>query len=253
MPSRRSTPDATDADPRLTDEYVRTVSGGEETGDVVLTGVVHDHPASAYRTKTLIEALDPDVLALELPPMAVPLFGRYADDSRTPPAFGGEMSTAIQATGTDHVVGIDGPSIGFTACLVRTLYRERAGLDTLRRVSRSLRSITGRAVLCRLAATMAGVTGLRLEVDDPVSHDVRWSDDPSSQAADEREQVRRARAVTAVFGRTDAVRLREGAREEHMADRLCSLRRAGDVVAVVGIDHLDSLAERLGSADATSD
>lgn len=234
-----------DADPRLAAEYVRTLTAGDEYDDVVLIGAVHDHPASRYRAKVVIEAVEPDLLALELPPVAIPLFEQYGEDPRTPPTFGGEMSTAIQAAGTHEVVGIDGPTVDFLLRLVRTVYREGESIGTLLSALRSVKAITGRAIRCRLAAAVARRTGIRLEVDDPVDHECRYGDDPATQATDEREQVRRARAVATVFGRPDAVRVRETVREAHMADRLTSLRRDGVVAAVVGIDHLDPLCERL--------
>lgn len=232
-------------DPRLRDEYVRTLPGSNEFDDVILIGVVHDHPASKYRVKTAVEAVDLDVLALELPPLAVPLYEEYAEDRRTPPPFGGEMSTAVQAATPDEVVGIDGPSAGFLVRLVGTLYRDGASAGTVRTVLESLGSVTRRTVLCRLAAGVSRRTGVRVEVDSPSVYDCRWGDDPRAQADDERDQVRRARAVANLFGTPDAVRVRETVREAHMADRLSSLRRNGVVAAVVGIDHLDPLAELL--------
>jgi len=121
-------------DPRLTGEHVRSVAS--TAGTVTLVGVVHDHPASVYRVRRVLEAREPDVLALELPPISLSLFEAYARDVRTPPVFGGEMSAAIQAADTDEVVGIDGPTMAFTLALARTLVRERASQSTVRSVIR---------------------------------------------------------------------------------------------------------------------
>lgn len=240
------TPMATDTfDPRVTGERVRRFSGEDEIGDVTLVGVVHDHPASKYRVSAVLDAVDPDVLALELPPLAVPLYEQYADDSRTPPIFGGEMSAAVQAVCADRIVGIDGPSSGFVARLLRNLSGDTESFATVRSVLRSLSSVTKHALVCRLAAVLAVQTGVRLEVDPPTTYDCDWADDPLTQASDERSQVRRAQTITNAFGRSDTARTRTVTREEHMASRLSTLRREGNVAAVVGIAHLDPLVQRL--------
>lgn len=239
-------------DPRLSDEYVRELPGGDESGDLVLVGVVHDHPASKYRAKTVVESVEPDVLALELPPVAVPLYEEYSADDRTPPAFGGEMSAAVQAASTDRVEGIDGPTLGFLVELLGTLSRSGATWRTVRSVLRSLAAITGTAARCRLAASLSRRAGVRVEVDAPTVYDCRWTDEPHTQAEDERDQVRRARAVANVFGTPDAVRVRETVRETHMAERLSTLRGEGSVVAVVGIDHLEPLVELLGDGESAA-
>ena len=79
-----------DSDPRVTGEFVRRVSN--DAGTVTLVGVVHDHPASSYRVRQVVEDVDPEVLALELPPISIPLYEQYASSDRNPPVFGGEMS-----------------------------------------------------------------------------------------------------------------------------------------------------------------
>ncbi|WP_313695071.1 hypothetical protein [Halorarum halobium] len=244
-------------DPRVDGEHVSRRPSSTTDGDVVLVGVVHDHPASTFRVRTVIESVDPDVLALELPPLAVGLFEQYARDARTPPAFGGEMSAAIQAArpgtagGVDRVVGIDGPSVRFAGRMARRLWSERPALSTARTVIRGLSTATRRAAVCRLGAGVAASTGLRLEVDSPVVHESDWQDAPEVQADDERTQIRRSQAMLNAFGSCRASRacdLRNETREEHMAARLADLRDEGDVVAVVGIDHLDPL-----SAEFTDD
>ena len=239
------------ADPRLTGEYVRRLGSDDssddasdgvaddatDAGDVTLVGVVHNHPASKHRIRA--------VLGLELPPVAVPLYDFDADDWRTPPRFGGEMSTAIQAAATDRVVGIDGPDPGFVVRLVRNLLGEGASLSTARSVLSSLAGVTKRAVGCRLAAAVARTIGVRFDVSDPAAHDCSWADPPAAQARDERAQVERARTIAETFEQPATARVRDRTRDQHMASRLSALQQEGDVVAVVGIAHLDPVCERL--------
>jgi hypothetical protein len=234
-----------DSDPRVSGDYVRRLPGSGDDGDVVVTGVVHEHPASAYRVRSVVEDTAPDVLALELPPIAIPLFERYADDPGTPPDAGGEMSAAIRAAPPATVVGIDGPTPAFLWRLAGDVYRSDAGWSTVRRLSRGLLSVTTEALACRLAATFGGPSGFRRGSNGPADDDCDWRDPPEAQAADEADRIRRAMSVQHVFGESGAVELRDGAREAHMADRLASLRREGTVVAVVGVDHLEPVADRL--------
>lgn len=231
-------------DPRLSGDYVRTL--GTVSGEVTLVGVVHDHPSSMYRVREIVQRVDPEILALELPPLAVPLYTEYAQSQSTPPSFGGEMSTAIQAAAADRVVGIDGPSLRFAGYLARRLHTENHSLETARAVFGSLGSVTKHAVLCRVAALVTKTTGMAVEVDDPVEHDADWRDDPERQASDERTHVRRAQTVMNAFASSGASAVRKRTREEYMADRLTTLAEEGDVVGVVGIGHLDELSERLG-------
>jgi pheromone shutdown protein TraB len=229
-----------ETDPRTSGEHQRRPAGAEGP---VLVGVVHDHPASQHRVGAVISDVEPDVLALELPPLSVPLFEAYADDG-IPSAVGGEMSAAIRAASTDRVVGIDGPTPRFSLALARNLYRADADSRTVRRALSGLASATSRAVVCRLAAGVTAHTGLGVAVDRSVAHDCGPDDDPHEQAADERAQVRRARAAARVFEPARAARVRDATREEHMARRISALD--GRAVAVVGIDHLDAVADRLG-------
>lgn len=239
-----------DTDPRLNEAYLRTVPGDGELGRVDVVGAVHDHPASQYRAATVVADADPEVLALELPPLAVPLFEQYATDDRSPPPSGGEMSAAIQAAGTDRVVGIDGPTAGFARRLARTLYREDASLSSIRSSARAFASVSRHAAVCRLVAGVVARTSLAIEVDPATAYETDPTDDPAEQAADERDHVRRAQFVLQAFGSSQSGELRDAAREAHMADRLAALRTEGDVVAVVGIDHLDPIVDAVRTAAA---
>ncbi|MBV0924089.1 hypothetical protein KTS45_07710 [Halomicroarcula limicola] len=234
-------------DPRLREECLERIPGA--TSDVLLVGVVHDHPASTYRIRTVLDREAPATLALELPPLAVPLFEQHAADERTPPPFGGEMSAAIQAADAARVVGIDGPTPTFLRHLVGCLYRERATLSAVCDTVRALRSATREAATCRVAAAVAARTGLRVAVDAPATYDVGSDDEPDRQATDERERIRAANSMLSAFEPPTAAAVRTAARERHMAERLASLRTAGDVVAVVGMAHLEGVRECLVDAE----
>jgi pheromone shutdown protein TraB len=234
-------------DPRLSADQLRTVE--QPDGAITLVGVVHDHPASRFRASAVVEDREPDVLALELPPLALPLFEQYARDERSPPVFGGEMSAAIQAATTDRVVGIDGPTLGFCGRLLGELYRTDASLKTARNVFSGLFSAGKHAVVCRAASVVASATGVRLEVDAPASYETDVTDDPQQQALDERDHLDRARSVLDVLEPHHASQLRDSTREAYMAENLDSLD--GDVVAIVGQDHLDPIAARLDAGTIT--
>ncbi|USZ74416.1 hypothetical protein NGM07_13285 [Halorussus vallis] len=251
---RRRTPrgderaaDEAAADPRLNAEYTLTVPGTGDDHDVTLVGAVHDHPASVYRAREVVSDREPAAVALEIPPLALPLYLNYAEDARTPPAFGGEMSAAAQAAREcdADVVGVDAPRRGFLARLVRNCRREAVSAGTLRRVLSGTASVTRHALACRAVAVLGDRTGLRVEVDSPVEHDCDRTDPPEVQARDERRQADRSLSLLRAFDPPRPVELRDATREECMADRIRSLRRDGDVVAVVGLDHLDGLSELL--------
>jgi hypothetical protein len=237
-------------DPRINESYLRTCAGGQGDGDVVLVGVVHDHPASQYRARRVVSAVEPETLALELPPLALALFEEYAEDGTTPPTYGGEMSAAIQVGAAGRTVGIDGPTPGFAGRLARALVAERAAPSTVLSAAQALVSVTKHAAVCRAAATLSRRFSVQVEVDaTDAAYGTDWGDAPESQAENERRQVRKAQFILQAFGGSRAGTLRDETREEHMAHRLAALREDGDVVAVVGIDHLDPLVDRVAAAD----
>ena len=233
-------------DPRITGEYIRQLGG--ENGNLTLVGVVHDHPASTYRVRRTVESVSPDILALELPPMAVPLFEQYAKTDQSPPVFGGEMSAAIKAAEAVETVGIDRPTRGYFARLSRKVVRDRPSPATVRKVLSDATSATKHAFVCRIASAISAKTSVRLEVDSPVEHETDRRDTPEEQAVNERRQIRQSRAFMEAFrnaSATRASRFGDRVREEHMADKLSKLRHGGDTVAVVGVHHLDPLTEKL--------
>ncbi|NGM68170.1 hypothetical protein G6M89_03940 [Natronolimnobius sp. AArcel1] len=234
-------------DPRITPEFCRHIDG--TSGDLYLLGVVHDHPASIGRVERTLEAVDPDTLALELPPAAVALYQTYAADTNAaePPRFGGEMSAAIRATDAE-IVGIDAPNWSFLRRVLTRLVADRASAATARRVLSSLSGATREALTCRVAATLNHATSMTVAYDDPVEYECSYDDPPIEQADHERGHVA---TVQALLGSVDtdgsALAYRDETREDCMSDRLAELHTDtdGDVVAVVGIDHLEALETSL--------
>lgn len=232
-------------DPRLQSKFVETAS--VERSQVVLVGVVHDHPASAYRVRRIIEHVSPAVVALEVPSLAIPLFEQYAADGPTPPREGGEMSAAIQAARdcSSHVrvVGIDLPSWHSVRELGSVLVRERPSPRTLWSVICEVSAVVRHTVRCRAAA--AGFVGAIEEQLGRVDHDVSVTDPAGVQADHEASHIARSRALLGAIDRPAAMQLTDESRERAMAKELANVASRGDVVAVVGFDHLDSVSEYL--------
>ena len=132
------------------------------------------------------------------------------------------------------------------------MLRERPSWETVRNIVNNVIETTEHALRCRAAAAIGAYTAIRLDVDTPTPHDIDPTATAAEQARDEREQVRRSRSFMSAFrtaSRSRAARLEDDAREAAMATRLAALR--GDaIVAVVGIDHLDPLVERLDGNDS---
>ena len=232
------------ADPRVDPERVRCLDGDGDTGSVLLIGVVHDHPASVFRVSQLLTTFDPDVLALELPPLSIPLFRRYARDTDTPPRLGGEMSAAIGAAGAVLVVGVDAPNRRYLRTLVARL-RDAGSRDLLAAVARDTGAGLGQAVACRLGAVVGRLTPHTPRVYTHIPYETTLLDDPETQADHEDRHLARHRAFVDVVEPPPATALVDRTREDVMAARLHELRGEGDVVAVVGTNHLAPLAARL--------
>lgn len=240
---------AAESDPRLDGQHVRTV-GTDGAAPVHLVGVVHDHPASAYRARATVESVDPDVVALEVAPVALPFFADADDAERV--AFGDEFRAAAAAASEARVVGIDAPNARFLAALARRCVADGVSASTARRLLRGTASVTREALACRLAATVSARTSFDVDVGERVDHDCDPTDDPATQAADEASQVAGVETVLSALERPASVRVRDEVREACMARKLHALRREGPVVAVVGRGHLEALVEELDERAATT-
>jgi hypothetical protein len=105
-----------------------------------------------------------------------------------------------------------------------------------------LARVTRDAVEARLAASR----GATARVTPAVEHEVDRGAAPARQADDERRHLARSRALLAAVERPAGERLLDRVRERTMAARLRALAGEGAVVAVVGLAHLDAVADRLG-------
>lgn len=231
-------------DPRVRPEDLRTVDG--EDGRVVLVGVVHDHPASIYRARRVVERVAPDVLALELPSVAVPLFERYAAEEPTPPTLGGEMTAAIQGADTDRIVGIDMPSLPYVRELLAALVETTPSIAAVRGALRETCGVTRHALRCRAAAPSG-----RSAVDAPleaVEYDCSHDDGPTDQADHEATHLARSRSLLGALEWPASLATVDRARNRAMARAIAARRTDGDVVAVVGFGHLDAVADHLADA-----
>jgi hypothetical protein len=224
-------------DPRLDTDFCRLIPGTETTSDVLLVGVVHDHPASSYRVGAIADAFDPDILGLELPPLAVPAFERAAftdDDSFD----GGEMSAAIAAAPDATVTGIDSLGFRFGRCFLSNARERDASLGTIRTALGEVGRITRHAIACRLNTASAHTAAT-------VDHTASAGHSPVQQAEDERTQVARSRSLLGAIERPRADLLVDATREETMAAAIARKRQSGSVLAVVGMNHLGALTEEL--------
>jgi pheromone shutdown protein TraB len=299
-------------DPRVGSEYVRIVESGRRS-PVVLLGVVHDHPASVHRVRTVVESLDPAVLGLELPPLVTPLFEQFAGHagtdtenstkvsqsrredrstldgaladggtadaeetnrrtterdtaderaafpemhdetagkSSTSPAAvgpGGEMSAAIEAAGDARVVGLDMPDGRSLTALATTLWRERVSAETARTVAYDVWTLCRHAVEGRLVAAGAPANLAKHDLMRQHRYEVTTDDPPVVQADHEHSHVRRSRALHQSLEPPRATRLVDDVRERRIGTRLAELsaETTEPVVAVVGYDHLDRIAEAM--------
>jgi pheromone shutdown protein TraB len=240
-------------DPRL-QQYVRRHPAGNGRGEVLLIGVAHDHPASVARVAHVLKTVSPDVLALELPSLAVPLFRHYADDEYVPPRLGGEMSTAMQTAGDVRTVGIDGPNAAYFRRLAQRVIGERLPREDALEVLRDVVKGAGQALACRFGAVIGRLTPYTPKVYTHIAYDCASYDSPATQAEHERSHVTERRTFLRVVDLPRSTSLIDEVREEWMATRLTELRATSDVVAVVGIEHLDELSARLGDEpEAASD
>ncbi|NHN43061.1 hypothetical protein G9C85_15700 [Halorubellus sp. JP-L1] len=250
-------------DPRLDDERWRAVPATDDRAPAIVVGVVHDHPASAHRVRAVADAFDPDVVALELPRLAVPHYeheadavavdvdGRYDDvtpdehgtvpatDGGTSPAGTDEMTAAIAAAPDATVAGVDSVGWRFGVRFARLARSRDASLATVRRAAKGAWNVTRSALAVRFGRDDDHRHG------GGVDHDVSPGADPSAQAADEGAQISRSRSLLGALERPEADVLLDETREATMAANVDAHRRTGGVVAVVGMEHLDRIADAL--------
>jgi pheromone shutdown protein TraB len=245
-------------DPRLDEAYLRVASETGTGGRVVLVGVTHDHPASRVRARRTVEAVAPAVVALELPPLAMPRYRQYAErgieradgesdsgESDGSGYDGGEMAAALAASGDARVVGIDAPNWAYWRRLVETLRAREPDRETAVAAIQKTLSVTKHAVTCALGAAVGALTPWSPALETPASHDSSVADPPAAQAADEARQLSRSRALLGALEPPPGQELVDDLREASMASRIDSLRTGGSVVAVVGHAHLEPIHGRL--------
>lgn len=223
--------DLLSSDPCVSAEHVRRIPGlGADEGDVILVGVVHDHPASIHRASAVVEIADPDVVALELPALSVKNGGVTGR---------GEMAAAAESAGDASVVGIDGPSVSFVRKLVSTAVAERPSPRVLGRV---LRGVVDAWIEAIGSGSQSTAQHAAIRTDG-------GTESSTELAADERRIADRGLSLAAATTPPPTVRIRDAAREATMIDEIARLRGRRRVVAVIGLAHLDAI-ER-GLADLT--
>lgn len=224
-------------DPRIRSDHLRLLEGDD--GPVVLVGVVHDHPASVSRVDSVIRSLDPGTVAVELPPLALPLFEQGAD---------GEMSAALAATDADNAA-IDAHGPRFLATLASEVRARSPDRATITQITSNALTVGRHALSCRLASVFGRDRFATPLADGGIEADLDPSD-PDAVAEHERRHLSRSFSVLRAFERPAADEIVDAARERTMARALAATD--GSVVAVVGFEHLDGIASELRTRGATS-
>lgn len=223
-------------DPRLDPDHVRIVD------DIVLVGVVHDHPASSHRVRAIIDAATPSTVALELPPVALPLFEARAGTEDG----SGEMSTAIDAAGDADVVAIDTMDISFFRLLLDEFRADEVGLSGMVQAVKDITDVAQRAISCNLAVRAPALVSERNSFR-PIAHEIDATASPTTQATDERRQITQSRSLLRAIERPAVDRLIDSSREQNMTEKLQACETDGPVVGVVGYDHLDEIADSIAT------
>lgn len=228
------------SDPRLDRRYIWCHEGTADLGSVLLVGVVHDHPASEYRVRRVLELGSPDILALELPPLAVELFRLYARDPEVPPQLGGEMSIAIQGTDAS-VVGIDAPNRQYLSLLVKRWLTRSIPTDLLLPTLKDFLLSSTHAVTARLGASVGSFMPAPPRLYDPIRYECSQFDPADSQASHEADHLSMRESFVNAVKLPPSLVLIDDLREESMIQRIRQLRRNGDIMVVLGMEHLDSV------------
>lgn len=233
---------AIESDPRIDREFVRVVTDGPSP--VVLVGVVHDHPASIARVEKLIDQVEPDLIAVELPDVLVP---EVADPERT---FGGEMAAAVSAAPGTPAVGIDVPGQGTGRALLAEGRHRDVTLGTVVQSVRSLGTMTARTVSGRLARLWPSVLPSLDALEYGHEYGLESEASPRRQADNELAHLHRSRSLFETFEPPPATAFLDAVRERQMANRIERLRQKGSVAAVVGHEHLGSVGTALRTDEA---
>lgn len=227
--------DLTRDDPRISHRFVSTVLQ-DDAHPVVLVGTVHDHPASAFRVRTLVSEIEPAYTAVELPPAAIPLFEQLIVQNSE---FGAACAASRDSS---EVVGIDGFGLSFAKHFAR-MSLEMTGIQSgdVLNALKSVWSIQKETATMRLKGSGEQATAFDYDVTG-------WSD-PIDQAESEVAEVKDHEALMGAFNTPDAQKLLDTSREEHMAEEIDSLRQDGVVVAVVGYAHMDKIEQKLNGGE----
>lgn len=157
------------------------------------------------------------------------------------------MSTAMQAAGEVHAVGIDAPNRVYLRLLVAQLATRPLTGGVIPSVLTDLLRSSAQAVACRVGALVGSITPLRLRVYSPIAYDATLLDSPSEQVTHEAELLSQQRAFVDAIQIPQSNQVIDRAREESLVARLRDLRMDGDVIAVVGLEHIDAIEELLSS------
>lgn len=257
---RRRLDDLADTDPRLDGAPVRLVE--HHPGPVVLLGVVHDHPASVARARRAVDALDPDVVALEAPDALAPAFtaggdgGDGGDDApggelaaaaaAAARAPAGEGEGATEASSGAAVVGVDAPGRGTLRSVASVFADERPDVRTAAAVLADLGRLGVHAARGRLQTAGVPARWLGGDFERTRDDDCPRDASPREQAAHEAAELDRSTSLLRAFDPPPATRLLDAVRERQMGRRLAAVAGGGGlVVAVVGFSHLDGVEEEI--------
>jgi len=147
------------------------------------------------------------------------------------------MTAAIAAAPDATVAGIDSVGWRFGRRFARLARSRDASLSTVKRALSGAWHVTRNAIEVRL--------GRGDDRRGRLDHDVSPTADPSTQAADEATQISRSRSLLGALERPEADVLLDETREATMSANVDAHRRTGGVVAVVGMEHLDRVADAL--------
>lgn len=225
-------------DPRIEPDHLRVFDADDRR--ILLVGAVHDHPASVARVRRVVRSIDPATVAVELPPLALPLFADGSDS---------EMSVALAATDAEGIA-IDSLGPSFVRSLWREIRTESPDSDTIRQIAANAVAVCRNALSCRLASIVDG-DRFSTRVRTPAEYDLAADATPSRQADHEQRHLSRSFSILRTLERPLADEIVDAARERTMARRLSTLDGSGSVVAVVGFEHLDGISDGLTVRGAT--